>query len=69
MLMLETLSIDDVIEVSRLDLQKAQAKKSVRQVAGIFAEVQARALKRALAEQLEETMRARCCDPSSRRQA
>jgi hypothetical protein len=58
--MLETLSIDDVIEVSRLDLQKAQAKKSVRQVAGIFEEVQARALKRALAEQLEETMRARC---------
>ena len=28
---------------------------------GIFEEVQARALKRALAEQLEETMRARCC--------
>ena len=32
--MLETLAIDDVIEVSRLDLQKAMAKKSVRQVAG-----------------------------------
>jgi hypothetical protein len=32
--MLETLAIDDVIEVSRLDLQKALAKKSVRQVAG-----------------------------------
>ena len=32
--MLETLAIDDVIEVSRLDLQKALVKKSVRQVAG-----------------------------------
>jgi hypothetical protein len=32
--MLETLAIDDVIGVSRLDLQKALAKKSVRQVAG-----------------------------------
>ena len=32
--MLETLAIDDVIEVSRLDLQKALAKKSIRQVAG-----------------------------------
>jgi hypothetical protein len=32
--MLETLAIDDVIEVAQLDLQKALAKKSVRQVAG-----------------------------------
>jgi len=32
--MLETLAIDDVIEVTQLDLQKALAKKSVRQVAG-----------------------------------
>jgi len=32
--MLETIALDDVIEVSRLDLQKALAKKSVRQVAG-----------------------------------
>jgi hypothetical protein len=32
--MLETLAIDDVIEVAQLDLQKAMAKKSVRQVAG-----------------------------------
>jgi hypothetical protein len=32
--MLETLAIDDVIGVSRLDLQKALAKKSVKQVAG-----------------------------------
>ena len=31
--MLETLSIDGVIEVTQLDLQKALAKKSVRQVA------------------------------------
>lgn len=33
--MLETLAIDDVIEVAQLDLQKALAKKSVRQVAGV----------------------------------
>ena len=32
--MLETLAIDDVIEVAQLDLQKALAKKSVRRVAG-----------------------------------
>ena len=32
--MLETLAIDEVIEVAQLDLQKALAKKSVRQVAG-----------------------------------
>lgn len=32
--MLETLAIDDVVEVAQLDLQKALAKKSVRQVAG-----------------------------------
>ena len=32
--MLETLAIDDVIQVAQLDLQKALAKKSVRQVAG-----------------------------------
>ena len=32
--MLETLAIDEVIEVKQLDLQKAWAKKSVRQVAG-----------------------------------
>ena len=32
--MLETLAIDDVIEVAQLDLQKDLAKKSVRQVAG-----------------------------------
>jgi hypothetical protein len=32
--MLETLSIDEVIEVAQLDLQKGLAKKSVRQVAG-----------------------------------
>ena len=32
--MLETLAIDDVIEVAQLDLQKALVKKSVRQVAG-----------------------------------
>jgi len=32
--MLETLAIDEVIEVAQLDLQKAWAKKSVRQVAG-----------------------------------
>lgn len=32
--MLETLAIDDVIDVAQLDLQKALAKKSVRQVAG-----------------------------------
>ena len=32
--MLETLAIDEVIEVAPLDLQKALAKKSVRQVAG-----------------------------------
>ena len=32
--MLETLAIDDVIEVGRLDLQKALAKKSIRQLAG-----------------------------------
>lgn len=32
--MLETLAIDDVIEVAQLDLQKALAKKYVRQVAG-----------------------------------
>ena len=32
--MLETLAIDDVIEVAQLDQQKALAKKSVRQVAG-----------------------------------
>ena len=32
--MLETLAIDEVIEVTQLDLQKALAKKSVRQVAG-----------------------------------
>jgi hypothetical protein len=32
--MLETLAIDDVIEVGRLDLQKALAKKPVSQVAG-----------------------------------
>ncbi len=31
---LETLAIDEVIEVAQLDLQKALAKKSVRQVAG-----------------------------------
>src|SRR6266478_892834 len=32
--MLETLAIDEVIEVAQLDLQKGLAKKSVRQVAG-----------------------------------
>lgn len=32
--MLETLAIDEVIEVAQLDLHKALAKKSVRQVAG-----------------------------------
>ncbi len=32
--MLETLATDEVIEVAQLDLQKALAKKSVRQVAG-----------------------------------
>ena len=32
--MLKTLTIDDVIEVAQLDLQKALAKRSVRQVAG-----------------------------------
>jgi len=32
--MLETLAIDEVIEISQLDLRKALAKKSVRQVAG-----------------------------------
>jgi hypothetical protein len=32
--MLETLAIDEVIEVTQLDLHKASAKKSVRQVAG-----------------------------------
>src|SRR5438093_4883934 len=32
--MLETLAIDDVIEVAQLDLQKALARKSVRQIAG-----------------------------------
>src|SRR5258706_6991186 len=32
--MLETLAIDDVIEVAQLDQQKALAKKSVRQIAG-----------------------------------
>jgi hypothetical protein len=32
--MLVTRAIDDVIEVTQLDLQKALAKKSVRQVAG-----------------------------------
>ena len=32
--MLETLAIDDVIDVAQLDLQKALAKRSVRQVAG-----------------------------------
>ena len=32
--MLETLAIDEVIEVAQLDLQKALAKKSVRQVPG-----------------------------------
>jgi hypothetical protein len=32
--MLETLAIDDVIDVAQLDLQKALTKKSVRQVAG-----------------------------------
>lgn len=32
--MLETLAIDEVIEVNQLDLQKAMAKKAVRRVAG-----------------------------------
>src|SRR6266496_2573821 len=32
--MLETLAIDEVIEVAQLDLQKGLTKKSVRQVAG-----------------------------------
>src|SRR5450432_598767 len=32
--MLETLAIDEVIGVAQLDLQKALARKSVRQVAG-----------------------------------
>ena len=32
--MLETLAIDEVIEVAQLDLQKGLAKKSVRPVAG-----------------------------------
>jgi len=32
--MLETLAIDDVIEIAQLDLRKGLAKKSVRQVAG-----------------------------------
>ena len=31
---LETLAIDEVIEVAQLDLQKALSKKSVRRVAG-----------------------------------
>ncbi len=32
--MLEMLAIDDVIEATQLDLRKALAKKSIRQVAG-----------------------------------
>src|SRR5450432_4246185 len=32
--MLETLAIDEVIEVAQLDLQKALARKAVRQVSG-----------------------------------